>query len=176
MQLKLSADCWQIANVFSLKFQETLTYCKHSGLCMIIIERVLYILAGVFFCLSLTETVMELVNVSAYLGQNPTWRCEVQSTIPLEFSWYYNDELVSNSSVSGSQTHMDDTANSSYTLPNVSYSDNGSMVRCSAAGSVLVVNSSVVYLTSKLLWHSFRPRHKITFICITEVRERDIKQ
>ena len=49
MQLKLLADCWQIAKVFSLTFQETLTYCKHSGLCMIIIERVLYILVCVFF-------------------------------------------------------------------------------------------------------------------------------
>ena len=109
------------------------------------------------------------MNVSAYPGQNPSWRCEVQSTIPLEFTWYYNDELVSISSVDGSQSHIDDTASSSYTLPNVSYSDNGSMVRCSAAGSVLVVNSSVVYLTGKSLWYSFRPRHKITFICITEV-------
>ena len=97
------------------------------------------------------------MNMSAYPGQNPSWRCEVQSIIPLEFTWYYNDELVSNSSVSGSQSHMDDTASSSYTLPNVSYSDNASMVRCSAAGSVLVVNSSVVYLTGKLLSPSFIP-------------------
>ena len=139
---------------------------------MIIIERVLYKHVNVcilYFCLSLTETVIGLINVSAYPGQNPFWSCEVQSTIPLEFTWYYNDELVSNSSVDGSQSHMDDTASSSYTLPNVSYSDNGSMVRCSAAGSVLVMNSSIVYLTGKLLWPSFRPRHKITFICITEV-------
>ena len=105
------------------------------------------------------------MNVSAYPGQNPSWRCEVQSTIPLDFSWYYNDELVLNSSVSRSQSHIDDTASSSYTLPNITYSDNGSMVRCSAAGSVLVVNSSVVYLTGKSLWYSFRPRHKITFTC-----------
>ena len=123
----------------------------------------------VYFCLSLTETVMGLMNVSAYPGQNPSWSCEVQSTIPLEFTWYYNDELVSNSSVSGSQSHMSDTASSSYTLPNVSYFDDGSMVRCSAAGSVLVVNSSVVYLTGKSLWSSFRPRHNVTLICITEV-------
>ena len=100
---------------------------------------------------------MGLRNVSAYPGQNPSWRCEVLSTIPLEFTWYLNDVLVSNSSVNGSQTHMDDTSSSSYTLPNVSYSDNASMVRCSAAGSVLVVNSSVVYLTGKSLWPSFRP-------------------
>ena len=101
--------------------------------------------------------IMGLMNMSAYPGQNPSWSCEVQSTIPLEFTWYYNDELVSNSSVSGSQSHMDDTASSSYTLPNVSYSDDASMVRCSAAGSVLVVNSSVVYLTGKSLWSLFRP-------------------
>ena len=100
---------------------------------------------------------MGLMNVSAYPGQNPSWRCEVQSTILLEFTWYYNDELVSNSSVTGSQSHMDDTASSSYTLPNVSYSDNASMVRCSAAGIMLVVNSSVVSLTGKLLRPSFRP-------------------
>ena len=124
-----------------------------------------------YFCLSLTETVIGLMNVSAYPGQNPSWRCEVQSTIPVEFTWYLNDELVLNSSVGGSQTHMDNTASSSYTLPNVSYSDDASMVRCSAAGSVLVVSSSVVYLTGKSLWPSFRPRYKITYICITEVWE-----
>ena len=101
--------------------------------------------------------IMGLMNMSAYPGQNPSWRCEVQSTIPLEFTWYYNDELVSNSSVSGSQSHMSDTASSSFTLSNVSYSDDASMVRCSAAGSVLVLNSSVVYLSGKLLWLSFRP-------------------
>ena len=94
--------------------------------------------------------------MSAYPGQDVIWGCEVLSTIPLEFTWYINDELVSNSSVDGSQTYMDDTASSVYTLPNVSYSDNASMVRCSAAGSVLVVNSSVVYLTGKSLWLSFR--------------------
>ena len=99
---------------------------------------------------------MGLMNMSAYPGQDVIWGCEIQSTIPLEFTWYLNDELVSNSSVDGSQTHMDDTASSSYTLPNVSYSDDGSMVRCSAAGSILVVNSSVVYLTGKSLWLSFR--------------------
>ena len=101
--------------------------------------------------------IMGLMNVSAYPGQSPSWRCEVQSTIPLEFTWYYNDELVSNSSVSQSQSHMDDIASSSYTLPNVSYSDDASMVRCSSAGSVLVVNSSVVYLTGKSLQYSFIP-------------------
>ena len=123
----------------------------------------------VYFCLSLTETVMGLMNVSAYPGQNPSWRCEVQSTIPLEFTWYLNDVLVSNSSDGGSQSHMDDTASSVYTLPNVSYSNNASMVRCSAANNTLVVNSSVVYLTGKSLWPSFRPSYNITYKCITEV-------
>ena len=51
---------------------------------------------------------------------------------------------------------MDVTASSSYTLTNVSYSDDGSNVRCSAAGSSLVVNNSDVYLTGKSLWLEFR--------------------
>ena len=94
--------------------------------------------------------------MSAYPGWNVIWGCEVQSTIPLEFTWYVNDELVSNSSVDGSQTHMDNTASSVYTLLNVIYSNNASMVRCSAAGGVLVVDSSIVYLTGKSLRPSFR--------------------
>ena len=122
----------------------------------IILINALYIMSLIFIILSLTVTVMGLMNMSAYPGQNPSWGCEVQSTIPLEFTWYLNDELVSNSSVDGSQAYMDDTASSSYTLPNVSYSDDASMVRCSAAGSVIVVNSSVVYLTGKSLQPSFR--------------------
>ena len=101
--------------------------------------------------MSLTVTVLGLRNVSGYPGQNAIWGCEVQSTIPLEFTWYINDELASNSSVDGSQTYMDDTASSLYILSNVGYSDDASMVRCSAAGSVLVVSSSVVYLTGKSL-------------------------
>ena len=112
---------------------------------------------------------MGLMNVSAYPGQNSSWRCEVQSTIPLEFTWYLNDELVLNSSVDGLQSHMSDTASSSYTLRNVNYSHDASMVRCSAAGSVLVVDSSVVYLTGKSLWPSFRPSYNNTYKCITEV-------
>ena len=143
---------------------------------MIIIERVLYMSMCVYFCLSITETVMGLMNVSAYPGQNPFWGCEVQSTIPLEFTWYYDDELISNSSVDGSQSHMDDTASSSYILPNVSYSDDASMVRCSAAGSILVVNSSVVYLTGKSLQSLFTLRYKITYVCITKVWEWRIRQ
>ena len=112
---------------------------------------------------------MGLRNMSAYPGRDLIWGCEVQSTIPLEFTWYINDILVSNSSVDGSQTHMDNTANSSYILPNVSYSNNASMVRCSAAGGTLVVNSSVVYLTGKSLWPLFRPSYNIIYKCITEV-------
>ena len=123
-----------------------------------------------FYILSLTVTVMGLRNMSAYPGQDVIWGCEVQSTISLEFTWYINDELVSNSSVDGSQTYVDDTSSSSmYTSLNVSYSDDASMVRCSAAGSVLVVDSSVVYLTGKSLWPTFRPSYNITNKCITEV-------
>ena len=44
---------------------------------------------------------------------------------------------------------MDVTASSSYTLTNVSYSNDGSNVRCSAAGSSLLVNSSDVYFAGK---------------------------
>ena len=47
---------------------------------------------------------------------------------------------------------MDVTASNSYTLNNVNYSDDGSNVRCSAAGGSLVVNSSDVSLIGKLLW------------------------
>ena len=50
---------------------------------------------------------------------------------------------------------MDVTASSSYTLTNVSYSDDGSNVRCSAAGSSLLVNSSDVSLTGKSIWISY---------------------
>ena len=141
---------------------------------MIIIERVLYMSMCAYFCLSLTETVMGLMNTSAYPGQNPSWRCEIQSTVPLQFTWYYNnDEILSNSRVNGSQSHMDDTASSSYTLPNVSYTDDASMVRCSAAGSVLIVNSSVVYLTGKSLWSSFTTRHKL-HLCVSLKCENEI--
>ena len=99
-----------------------------------------------------TETVMGLMNTSVYPGQSPSFMCEVPSTIPLQFTWYLNDQLVSN--VTGS--HMNVTASSSYTLNNVNYSDDNSNVRCSVAGSELVVNSSVAYLTGKLLWLTFQ--------------------
>ena len=88
------------------------------------------------------------MNTSAFPGEYPSWICEVQSNIPLQFMWYLNDQLVSN--VTGS--HMNVTASSSYTLNNVNYSDDNSYVRCSVAGSELVVNSSDVYLNSKLLY------------------------
>ena len=99
-----------------------------------------------------TETVMRLMNISVYHGQSPSFMCEVPSTIPLQFTWYLNDQLVSN--VTGS--HMNVTASSLYTLNNVNYSDDNSNVRCSVAGSELVVNSSVAYLTGKLLWLTFQ--------------------
>ena len=95
-----------------------------------------------------TGTIMELMNTSVFPGQYASFMCEVPSTIPLQFTWYLNDQLVSN--VTGS--HMNVTASSSYTLNNVNYSDDNSNVRCSVAGSELVVNSSVVYLTGKSLW------------------------
>ena len=88
---------------------------------------------------------MGLTNASALPGQSASWNCQVQSTISLQFMWYLNGQLVSNTTGS----HMDVTASSSYTLNNVNYSDDGSNVRCSAAGGSLVVNSSVVYLTGK---------------------------
>ena len=87
--------------------------------------------------------VMGLMNTSVFPGEYASWSCEVQSTIPLRFMWYLDDQLVSN--VTGS--HMNVTASSSYTLNNVNYSNDNSNVRCSVAGSELVVNSSDVYLT-----------------------------
>ena len=85
---------------------------------------------------------MGLMNASAFPGQSASWNCRVQSTIPLQFMWYLNGQLALNTTGS----HMDVTASSSYTLTNVSYSDDGSNVRCSAAGGSLVVNSSNVSL------------------------------
>ena len=94
---------------------------------------------------------MELLNTSAFPGQSSSWNCQVQSTIPLQFMWYLNGQLVSNTTGS----HMDVTASNSYTITDVSYSDDGSNVRCSAAGSSLVVNSSDVYLTGKSVWPTY---------------------
>ena len=90
---------------------------------------------------------MGLMNTSVFPGEYVSFMCEVPSTIPLQFTWYLTDQLVSN--VTGS--HMNVTASSSYTLNNVNYSDDNSNVTCSVAGSELVVNSSVVYLTGRLL-------------------------
>ena len=89
---------------------------------------------------------MGLINISAFPGEYASWSCEIQSTIPLQFMWYLDDQLVSN--VTGS--HMNVITSSSYTLNNVNYSDNNSNVRCSVTGSELVVNSSNVYLNGKL--------------------------
>ena len=94
---------------------------------------------------------MGLMNTSVFPGQFAFFMCEIPSTIPLQFTWYLNDQLVSN--VTGS--HMNVTASSSYTLNNVNYSDDNSNVRCSVAGSELAVNSSVVYLTGKSHLSSF---------------------
>ena len=85
--------------------------------------------------------------MSAFPGEYASWSCEVQSTIPLQFMWYIDNQLVSN--VTGS--HMNVTASSSYTLNNVNYSDDNSIVRCSVAGSKIIVNSSAVCLTGKSL-------------------------
>ena len=91
---------------------------------------------------------MGLMNTSVFPGQPASWSCEVQSTISLWFIWYLDDQLAL--VVSG--LHMNVTASSSYTLNNVNYSDDNSNVRCSVAGSELIVNSSDVYLTGKLLY------------------------
>ena len=88
---------------------------------------------------------MGLMNASAFPGEFTSWSCEVQSTISLQFMWYLDDQLVSN--VTGS--HLNLIASSSYTLNNVNYSDDNSNVRCSVAGSKLVVNSSDVFFNGK---------------------------
>ena len=88
------------------------------------------------------------MNTSVFPGQFASFMCEVPSTIPLQFTWYLNDQPVSN--VTGS--HMNVTASSSYTLNNVNYSDDNSNMRCSVAGSEIIVISSFVYLTGKLLY------------------------
>ena len=92
------------------------------------------------------------MNTSVFPGHSASWMCEVQSKFSLQFTWYLNDVLVSNVATS----HVGSIARSSYTLYNVNYTDNSSTVRCSGAGTSLVVNSSVVYLTGKLLYHAFR--------------------
>ena len=107
---------------------------------------------------------MGLINTSVFPGQSASFMCEVPSTIPLQFTWYLNDQLVSN--VTGS--HMNVTASSSYTLNNVNYSDDNSNVTCSVAGSELLVNSSVVYLTGKSLWLTFEiPTLRLLHVCNT---------
>ena len=90
---------------------------------------------------------MGLMNNSVFPGQAASWICEVVSTIPLQYIWYLNNQvnLIENGS------HMNDSTSSTYTLYNVNYTDNNSAVRCSAAGSNLVVNSSVVSLIGKFL-------------------------
>ena len=93
------------------------------------------------------------MDTSVFPGQSATFMCEVQSTIPLQFTWYLNDQV----NLPETESHMNTTASSTYTLYNVIYTDNNSTVRCSAAGSRLTVNSSVVYLTGKSLWLAFRP-------------------
>ena len=95
---------------------------------------------------------MGLIDTSVFPGQAASWLCEVQSTILLQFTWYLNEQ----EHLSETESYMDTTASSSYTLYNVNYTDNSSTMRCSAAGSSLVVNSSVMYLTGKSLWLIFR--------------------
>lgn len=96
---------------------------------------------------------MGLMDVSAFPGQSASWSWKVQSTTPLQFTWYLNEQVVFNDN--GSQLNV--TATSKFTLNNVSYSDDGSNVRCSAAGNSSVVNSIVAYLTGKSLWPTFEP-------------------
>ena len=104
---------------------------------------------------------MTLMNESVFPGEYASWSCEVQSTIPLQFMWYLDDQLVSN--VTGS--HMNVIASSSYTLNNVNYSDDNSNVRCSVAGSELIVNSSDVYLTGKLQYFLGQPNQFNMYSC-----------
>ena len=105
--------------------------------------------------LLITETVMGLMYKSVFPGQSCSWGCQVPSTIPLQFTWYLNDDLINDTSTVSS-SHMDNMASSTYTLNNVSYDNNSSTVRCSAAGSSLMVNSSVVSLTGKSLYLMFK--------------------
>ena len=99
---------------------------------------------------------MGLMNELVFPGQSASWSCQVPSTISLQFTWYLNDDLINDTSTISS-SHMDNMASSTYTLNNVSYDDNSSTVRCSAAGDMLMVNSSVVSLTGKSLWLIFKP-------------------
>ena len=92
------------------------------------------------------------MNTSVFPGQSASWMCEIQSTIPLQFTWYLDDVLVSNFI----ESHINTTTSSTYALYNVNYTDNSSTVRCSAAGRRLMVNSSVFSLTGKSLWLTFR--------------------
>ena len=105
------------------------------------------------------------MDTSVFPGQPAAWTCEVQSTIPLQFTWYLNNVLV----LDDNGSHMATAASSMYTLYNVNYTDNNSTVRCSAAGSRLMVNSSDVSLTGKSLWLTFRPlqqEYNVTHTCI----------
>ena len=97
--------------------------------------------------------VIGLMDTSVFPGQPATWMCEVQSTIPLTFTWYLDGQVNLTETV----TPVTDTASSIYTLYNVNYIDNNSAVWCSAAGSELMVNSSVIFLTGKPLWLTFKP-------------------
>ena len=111
---------------------------------------------------------MELMDTSVFSGQSASWMCDVQSTISLQFTWYLNNQV----NLIDTGSHINNTTtSSSYTLYNVNYTDNSSTVRCSAAGSSLVVNSSVVYLTGKSLLLPFRLlvysiHHNITYVGI----------
>ena len=88
---------------------------------------------------------MELMDTSVFPGQPAIFMCEVSSTIPLQFTWYLNDQAY----LSETGSLMNDTASGILILNNANYTDNNSTVRCSATGSSLTVNSSVVSLKSK---------------------------
>ena len=106
------------------------------------------------------------MDTSVFPGQPATFMCEVQSTIPLQFTWYLNEQL----NLPETESHMNTTASSMFTLYNVSYTDDNSTVRCSANGSSLTVNSDNVSLTGKSLWLTFRSLQRqckaISYICI----------
>ena len=100
------------------------------------------------------------MNTSAFPGQYASWNCQVQSTIPLQFIWFLNWQP--DFTTVGS--HINNTASSSYTLNNVSYSDDGSNVRCSANASGLVALSNNVFLTGKSLWLMFKIKSYLNFV------------
>ena len=91
------------------------------------------------------------MDTSVFPGQPAIFMCEVPSTIPLQFTWYLNDQVY----LTETGSHINDTASGILILNIVNYTDNSSTVRCLVNGSSLTVNSSVVSLKGKSLWVTF---------------------